>query len=124
MPAPIRVNWCACSKTSTLMPTPRRVAATANPPMPAPTIAMEGFLWTISLFPWPDLFWTWKVYNCKNWNKQEMSETEGARRRTPIDHARQLRLPHYRSTIGSCRSHSRKSPRKDRHQYHLKYVEN
>src|SRR5215475_13031196 len=42
MPAPSRVNWLACSYTVTSMPTRRRAAAVARPPMPPPTIATES----------------------------------------------------------------------------------
>src|SRR5262249_27088818 len=44
MPAPTRANCRACSYTWTSAPMRRNVAATAKPPMPAPTIAMEMLL--------------------------------------------------------------------------------
>src|SRR6185437_12702916 len=42
MPAPMRAKRDACSYTSALKPARRKVAATASPPMPAPTTAIES----------------------------------------------------------------------------------
>ena len=46
MPAPMRWNWLACSQTVTLAPCRDKRPASASPPMPAPTMAMLGFVRT------------------------------------------------------------------------------